>query len=211
MSRDTTDLDVILDAASEIVLGGGFEGSTFATIAERAGIDEADIRALFDSTQDLYVSLLNREFSSMYSLIVDNVERDPRGGLLSRLWYYTLSAVYERPLARALYTTDRTTLNAIMRNGHGFSYIPTAESRAVMIEQMQKAGVVRRDIDPMMLSNVLSTYGAGLALTAPHGDLDLMIRGICDLLHRGVDTNVKDTEGGKLAFYDYATKLTIKA
>ncbi len=210
MSERTLNVDQLLDAASDIVLSGGFQGSTIETLAKRAGVTPSEILALFDSLDDVYVSMLNREFSMMYSVILDNVERDPLGGLLSRLWFYTLSSVYERPLARALYTTDRSTLNAIMRHAHGFNYIPSVESRSVMIEEMQRAGTVRRDIDAPMLSNFLTTYAAGLALTAPHGDLDLMIRGVCELLRRGVDADVSDTEPGKRAYYDYATRLTMK-
>ena len=62
-----------------------------------------------------------------------------------------------------------------------------------------------------MISSVLSVCSAGLALTAPHDDLDLVIRGISDLLARSVDADVADTEAGKRVFYEWATSLTISS
>ena len=69
--------------------------------------------------------------------------------------------------------------------------------------------MVRRDVDASMVSHVLSVCSAGLAITAPHDDLDIIIRGISDLLSRGVDAQVDDTTAGKHVFYDWATSLTL--
>jgi AcrR family transcriptional regulator len=200
-------LDRVLDAAASIIIGGDFAVADLETIASKAGTTVAELLSLFDTREQLLVAMLNREYGAMYASILDNIERDPRGGLLSRIYLYTLTAVYERPLAKALYTTDRETLNTMMRSPHGFAYVPKMGVRAGFIEDMQAAGMVRRDVDAAALSYVLSTFSAGLALTAPHDDLDAVIRGICDLLSRSADADVTDTGAGKVAFYDYATSL----
>jgi AcrR family transcriptional regulator len=208
MTTQLPDVDRILDAASHFIVANGFEQISMESIARNAGIPLDDLQRTFLTLDDVLVSMLNREYASMYAVIVDNVERDPRGGLLSRIYLYTLSAVYERPLAKALYTTDPRALGAIMRNSHGFTYIPTLGMRSTFIEAMQRAGIVRRDVDARAVSQVLSTFSAGLALTAPHDDLDFVIRGVSDLLARAVDADVTDTSAGKAAFFDYATSLT---
>jgi hypothetical protein len=55
---------------------------------------------------------------------------------------------------------------------------------------------------------MLTIYSAGLALTAPHEDLDRAVRGVTELLSRVVDVDVNDTTPGKTAFYDWAQSLS---
>src|SRR3954469_7154502 len=109
------DLDAVLDAASDLLVHDGFDAITFKSVASRSGVDEAQVHALFDSTEQLLVSMLNREYSAMFRVIVDNIERDPLGGLMSRIYRYVFHAVYERPMGRTLYLMDRDGLNRIMR------------------------------------------------------------------------------------------------
>ena len=204
-----TDIDQILSAAADLIMHDGYNAVTFPAIAERSGAPRDEVESLFDTPNDVLVSMLNREFSLMYASIVDHVERDPRGGLLSRMYTYILSSVYERPLARTLFVIDRDALHQIMRNANGFVYLPNIGVRADLIENLQNAGMVRPDNDARMVSSVLSVCSAGLAITAPHDDLDTTIRAIADLLHRSVDADVADTSPGKSVFYEWATSLTL--
>jgi hypothetical protein len=152
--------------------------------------------------------MLNREFTGIYMSMVDHIERDPDGGKLSRIYYYTLAGVYERPLARTLYTVDREAMNVIMRSANSFRYVPGVAVRADLIETMQRVGMVRRDVDAGTVSNMLTIFSAGLALTAPHDDLDRVVRGVTDLLSQVVDEpGVEDTTPGKTAFFEWAVSL----
>lgn len=204
-----TDIEVILDATSDILMNDGYAAVTHASIASRARVGVDEVSDMFPTANDAMVAMLNREFQGMYGLIVQNIERDPRGGLLSRMYTYILSAVYERPLAKTLFVIDREALNSIMRNSHSFSYTPNIGIRGELIEALQDAGMVRSDVDARTVSSVLSACSAGLALTAPHDDLDLIIEGLSTLLSRGVDADVDDTSAGKAVFYDWATRLTV--
>jgi len=209
MPAPLTDVDRILTAAADILMADGYDAVTVAAIAAHSGLAQAEVSELFETPGDALVAMLNREFGAMYAGIVDHIERDPRGGLLSRVYLYILAGIYERPLSKTLFVIDRDALNRIMRHSHSFRYVPQVGIRGEMIERLQEAGMVRRDIDASMISSVLSVCSAGLALTAPHDDLDLVIRGISDLLARSVDADVADTEAGKRVFYDWATSLTI--
>ena len=82
----------------------------------------------FGTIEEALVLMLNREFTGIYLSMVDHIERDPDGGRLSRIYYYTLSAVYERPLARTLYTVDREAMNAIMRTPTASATCPAVGS-----------------------------------------------------------------------------------
>src|ERR1700753_2213584 len=144
--RSTYDLEVtshVLAVASEIVAGGGFDGLTIEILAYRADVPVSTAIELFGSLEQALVLMLNREFTGIYRSMVDDIERDPDGGKLSRIYYYTLAAVYERPLARTLYTVDRDAMNSIMRNANSFRYIPGVGIRADLTETMQRVGMVR--------------------------------------------------------------------
>lgn len=209
MPAPLTDVDRILTAAADILMADGYDAVTVDAIAAHSGLAQSEVSELFETPGDALVAMLNREFAAMYAGIVDHIERDPRGGLLSRIYLYILAGIYERPLSKTLFVIDRDALNRIMRHSHSFRYVPQVGIRGEMIERLQEAGMVRRDIDASMISSVLSVCSAGLALTAPHDDLDLIIRGISDLLARSADADVADTEAGKRVFYDWATSLTI--
>lgn len=201
------DVEPVLDAASAIVLDDGFESANLRRIAERAGISEEQLLELFHSPGQLFVSLLNREYAGIFRMIVDHMDRDPLGGLLSHIYRHTLGAVHERPLARALYLTDPVALNSIMREAYGFDYMPHMGVRAHFIDMMKQAGMVRLDVDSASLSALITAVAAGAALTAPHEQLDDLINGLATALERAADTDAVDTSAGKAAFIEYATGL----
>ena len=212
MSHSSLDLvDAVLDAAADLITNDGYSAVTLPSIASRAGIPIEQVSDTFPSANDAMVAMLNREFQGMYGNIVENIERDPRGGLLSRMYTYILSSVYERPLAKTLFVIDREALNSIMRNAHSFVYVPNVGIRSELIEGLQAAGMVRPDVDARVISSVLSACSAGMALTAPHNDLDLIIDGLSTLISRGVDADVDDTTAGKAVFYDWATSLVARS
>jgi AcrR family transcriptional regulator len=204
---DESGLDEILDAASHLVIEDGFDAVSIARIARQAAVSEDQVLTHFGSLEDLLVSMLNRDFMRVWRDILDHIDRDPRGGLLSRIYRYTLAGVYERPLVRALYLADRDGLNTIMRATHGFAYVPDFGVRASFIERMKDAGMVRPEVDAGSLSAVLSAVSAGAALTAPHSQLDLVNEGLFDLLTASVDADVDDTSPGKVTFVEYAMSL----
>jgi AcrR family transcriptional regulator len=197
-----------MDAATRILLADGFDAVTIPSIARAARAPRKGVAELFATPDDALVAVLNREFGGMYGSIVDQIERDPRGGLLSRIQLYMVSVVYERPLARVLFMIDRNALNQVMRHTHAFRYVPDVATRADLIHRLQEVGMVRPDVDAMTLAHMLGTWSAGLALTAPHLDLDLAVRGMSDLIARTADTNPPDTSEGKRVFYSWATDLT---
>ncbi len=203
----SVDVDVVLDAASAIVLADGFGSANLRRIATRAGTTEERLLELFHSPGQLYVSLLNREYTGIFRMIVDHMDRDPLGGLLSHIYRHTLGAVHERPLARALYLTDPVALNTIMREAYGFEYMPQLGVRAVFIDMMKEAGMVRHDVDSASLSALITAVAAGAALTSPHEELDPLINGLVTVLERAADTDAVDTSPGKAAFVDYAAGL----
>lgn len=200
------DLATILDTAADLVVNDGMDALTFARLARRLDAPQADLESQFVGIEHLLISTLNREYQLMHRTIVDNIDRDPRGGLLSRIYFYILSAVYERPLPRALYMTDPASLNQIMRTVYGMQYQPDTRDRADFIARMRELGMIK-DVDPLTVAAMLNTFSAGLAITAPSSDYDLVVKGIEYVLAELVDEDVADTQPGKVAFYEFAAAL----
>ncbi len=207
MANYAVDADAVLDAATKVVLDDGFESANLRTIAAKARITEEELLQLFSSAGELFVAMLNREYSGIFRVIVDHMDRDPLGGRLSHIYRHTIGAVHERPLARALYLTDPIALNTIIRAAYGFDYMPQMGVRAEFIDMMKDAGMVRNDIDSVSLSAVLASVVAGASLTSPHEELDRIIQGLAVMLERSADTDACDTTPGKLAFLCYASSL----
>jgi len=207
VANHSVDADAVLDAATKIVLDDGFESANLRAIAAKARITEEELLQLFSSTGQLFAAMLNREYSGIFRVIVDHMDRDPLGGLLSHIYRHTIGAVHERPLARALYLTDPIALNTIIRAAYGFDYMPQMGVRAEFIDMMKDAGMVRNDIDSASLSAVLASVVAGASLTSPHEELDRIIQGLAVMLERSADTDACDTTPGKLAFLRYASSL----
>lgn len=204
----SVDVDTVLDAATEIVLRDGFESANMRAIAAKARVIEDELLQLFPSPGELFVAMLNREYRGIFTAIIDHVERDPRGGLLSHIYRHTIGAIHERPLARALYLTDPVALNTIMRSSYSFEWLPKMGPRAEFIDMMKDVGMVRHDIDSASLSAVLASVVAGASLSAPHDELDRIVNGLAVILERAADTDVLDTTPGKRAFLRYGTGLT---
>jgi AcrR family transcriptional regulator len=208
MPTDLNESARVLDVAADIVTRGGFDTLTLESLAKAADVTTKHVTDLFGTLEQTLVLMLNREFTGIYMSMVDHIERDPEGGKLSRIYYYTLAGVYERPLARTLYTVDREAMNTIMRSANSFRYQPGVGVRADLIETMQRVGMVRRDVDAGTVSHMLTIFSAGLAITAPHEDLDRIVRGVTDLLAQVVDEEgIHDTTPGKAAFFEWAHTL----
>ncbi|HWM34934.1 MAG TPA: TetR/AcrR family transcriptional regulator [Pseudolysinimonas sp.] len=202
------DPDEVLDAAADAFANDGLDAVTFRRLARNLGMTEADVAAVFESIPRLLAAMLNREYTRMFQAIVDDIERDPVGGRLSRIYRYVLSAVYERPLARSLYLMDGDGLSRIMRLTHGFAYIPQLSVRAEFIEEMKQAGTVRPGVDSRAVSAVISAVSGGAALLTPNPPLSEVVDGLAQLLESGVDTDDADTSRGKATFFAYAQGLS---
>lgn len=194
--------DRILDAASDIVINDGIDAATTRAIASRAGMDVAEVDEVYTSSEHLLMDLLNREYQGVRRIVADNVERDPAGGLLSRIFHYSLGALHERPLTRALYLQDPESLNRIIRATHDTEFFPRVGADHEFLAELQRVGMIRADVDIDDLEAFLSSYMAGAALSAGQADINATTAALVLLLERGVDAAVADTEPGKRALFD---------
>lgn len=209
MDPTTPSAEQILDAASAIVVGDGVDALTHASIAQRLGTDEHTVREAFPFAEGLFAALFTRETAELLRRVVDNVERDPRGGLPSRIFGYALGAVYEHPFARALYLDDPAGLNRVMRAIDGVAAVPDLTIHPELLPSLQGAGMMRADADPREVAAVISVIGSGIAMAAPGQLIDVVADGLRMLLERGVDADVADTTPGKRVLAHYAERVAV--
>jgi AcrR family transcriptional regulator len=200
-------LDELLSTAENVFLENGVKETTLERVSHRCELPLALIEELYPSAIDLQVAMLNREFTRMYQGIMDHVERDPKGGLLSRMYTYILTQVYERPVARTLFMIDRTALHELMTHQHARVYLPTIEIRKELTTKLQQAGMIKPEVDPGLVSASLAVISGGLALTAPHANLDEIVETLLGMFGREFDADVSDTQPGKAIYYEWATSL----
>lgn len=203
--------DDVLDAAAAIVVGDGADALGYARIAQHLDVTFDDVTALYPLFEELLAALLTRETGDLARIIADNVDRDPRGGLPSRIFGYALGAVYEHPVARALYLADPGGLERIMRAIDGVARVPDLTIHPELMPALQRAGMVRLDVDAEAIAAVVSVLGSGIAMSAPGQQLDAVASGLISMLERGVDADVTDTTPGKLVFARYAATLAVGA
>lgn len=203
--------DDVLDAAAAIVVGDGADALGYARIAQHLDVTFDDVTALYPLFEELLAALLTRETGDLARIIADNVDRDPRGGLPSRIFGYALGAVYEHPVARALYLADPGGLERIMRAIDGVAPVPDLTIHPELLPALQRAGMVRLDVDAHAIAAVVSVLGSGIAMSAPGQQLDAVASGLVSMLERGVDADVTDTTPGKLVFARYAATLAVGA
>ena len=204
---DQAQLDEVLTTAEQVFLEKGIVADFTPQVADRSHVSLDTLSSLYSAPLDLPVAMLNREFTRMYQGILANIERDPRGGLLSRMYTYVFTEVYERPVARTLYMIDRNALHDLMVHQHAKNYVPSGDIQVELVQTLQDAGMVRPEVEPELVSSAITVMSGGLALTAPHENLGEIVDSLMSMLGFAFDSDVEDTTAGKKAFYAWATSL----
>ena len=205
MARPSVDTEVILDAAAEVLAEHGSKRTTMDDISARAGVAKGVLYLRFDSKAALTRAVVDRESGLALATTRGEVAADPRGGLLSRLFVHSLTALHTRPFLRSLYMEE---LRPDQRpNDQKALYRTRLPIGADFVRRMRDAGMVRADLDPEALAANLAVWNVGLARTAPHEDLDQLILGMGELVARAADTDVTDTTPGKECFGRLADEL----
>ncbi|MFK5689870.1 TetR/AcrR family transcriptional regulator [Ornithinimicrobium sp. LYQ92] len=214
MPRPSVSTDHILDAAAELVARHGFDHVTTAEIAKAAGVAKGVLYLRFPGKDELLDGVLDREFANAVRSMRTSVEEDPRGGLLSRLYLHSLKAVRASPVLTAFYDSvhgESRVVARLVRRRSGSRYPARELVGADFVAELHRVGMIRGDVDPATLHRILSLWSIGLAVSAPHDDVDELIVGMGDLVARSLDSDVADTTPGKIAFSTFAQRIIDQA
>ena len=160
----------ILDAAEQLVLEQGFDATSVAAVASRAGIGKGAVYLEFDSKADILAALLQRGTARMQARVDAELGDDVT---LSGAYRGTVQALRDDRLMTAAFLDDRGVLgghvSAVTDGRYRARHVLVVERLA----QLQGQGRLRADIDPEHLALALSSATIGLlSANALLGPLD---------------------------------------
>lgn len=229
MARPSIDTRVILEAAADLLARHGPTRTTMEDIAARAGVAKGVLYLRFSSKDALLRAVVDHEMAQALTVTREAVASDPRGGLLSRLFVHSLTALHSRPFLVALYqnpggrspggpgnpNSPGDPDNSTGPDTPGSPARPVSRSlyrsRSLLgvdfLRDMAAHGMLREGTDPSALATNLALWNTGLAATAPHDDVDTLILSMGTLIARAADADTDDTTPGKECFERLADRL----
>ncbi len=184
-------LQQILDAAVARIVRHGYDKTTMGDVADEAGVSRGTLYNYFKGKDELFEALIYREYLEYARTWLELVEGDPRGGTVGGYYRATLSAVNRRPLIAALMRRDPRIVGSYLRRRDNlFSWIQTGPIVPELLRSLQKAGVIRKDVDTGVAAHILEMLGYGqLAITEwkPADQLppyDIVMETLADMMDR---------------------------
>jgi AcrR family transcriptional regulator len=153
----------ILDAALDLIVHYGYDKTPVSEIAEAAGVSKGAIYLHFPSKTALFEALLQREVQNYMTDWLKRIEADPNGGTIGGVYKHILGAINANPLMQAMFKRDRRVLGKhIKQADQMFDATHAVRTRALFIQQMQAANVVRADVDPYITAYLMTTFVSGV-------------------------------------------------
>jgi TetR/AcrR family acrAB operon transcriptional repressor len=190
-SDNTARAQRILDVTAELISRYGYDKTSVSDIAAAAGISKGAIYLHFASKDELFEALLYREFLHYADCWFARIEADPQGGTIGGIYKAVLYAVNNNPFMTALVKQDPRVLGNYLRKPDNlFTKMESPALRSEFLEAMQAAGVVRRDVDPHVVSYIMDMLSYGLVglsdlqQTAARPPFDELMTTIAEMMDR---------------------------
>lgn len=152
----------ILDAAAALMARYGYDKTTVDDIAREAGISKGAIYLHYKGKEALFDALLLRESERLAADLLVRLDADPQGATLFNVYRYTLLALAENRLLKAVYTRDRRVLGDFTRRLRTSALIQTGFGITIdFVKQYQALGLIRADLQPEMVVYLLAIIRQG--------------------------------------------------
>lgn len=194
----------ILDAAGKLLMRYGYDKTTVSDIAQEAGVSKGAIYLHFTSREALFSALIVREIWRYTDAWLQRMESDPEGGTVTRMLSHAMGIIREFPLLHALYSNNRHVLGELTQMMSPNLYIQAYHFRREFIQQMQAAGAVRKNLDPQVISYILTMIAYGFVkidevIPPEHAPpMDAVLDSFSELFGRALEPDEgSDSEAGK--------------
>lgn len=94
---------------------------------------------------------------------LQRLDADPEGGTIGSIYRYGLLATFANPFVRAVLTSDNRVLGDYLRRLGPDFYRMRFQAARALIERLQAAGLVRRDLGPEAITYLLTMLSLGLS------------------------------------------------
>ncbi|GAB3687117.1 TetR/AcrR family transcriptional regulator [Nocardiopsis oceani] len=209
---------MILDHARSIILEKGYQRATMSGIAKSAGVAKGALYLEFPAKQDLLEALLNRSVRSLTRTVRAEVAAFEEPVTLSAAYRIGLRALLADELMLAFYLADSETLGDFVTDKGPDRYRPRLDWLTEYTAELQRAGLVRADVDPAAASLVMSVFSVGLinasAALGPISvdQLSRTVDMVGDLISAGWESTdgPRDTEAARKAHSELLDNLTVQ-
>ncbi|MEO1336417.1 MAG: TetR/AcrR family transcriptional regulator [Myxococcota bacterium] len=150
----------IIDAAIQVFAAKGFFGARVSEIAEAAGVADGTIYLYFKSKDDVLISLFEEKMSSIMERLMALLEDHP-GDPEAKIRRYIvehLRLVAEQPSLMQVLTIELRQSARFIKEYHPKAFRAYLELLQGIVEDGQRQGVFRSDLDPLVFRRAL--FGA---------------------------------------------------
>ena len=195
----------VLEAASNLIARYGFDKTTMDDIAREAGVSKGALYLEWPSKDKLLDALIAHEMKRLLDDFLERVEHDPQGGQIANLYRHALLALQQNTLMSALYTRDSRVLGNFVRRQDVRRYTSRLMFGRDAVEQMQKAGLLRAEIRPEVMTYLFSIIALGfmsIETIVPAKDappLEDVADALTDVVRRGFAGRAGESAAGKRA------------
>ena len=152
----------ILDAAAELMLRWGYNKTTIDDIVRLAGVPKGTIYLHWKTREDLFLALMEREYTRLMQDIQQRIASDPDGGTLRGITKHSMLATMKSPLMKAVMLRDTDLMGEWLHKEYASaSFVQQLAQPFALLEHYQARGVVRNDIDVRKMVYMLKAISIG--------------------------------------------------
>jgi AcrR family transcriptional regulator len=152
----------ILDSAAELMLRWGYNKTTIDDIARSAGVAKATIYLYWKTREDLFVTLMKREFIHLIKDIQELIQSDPEGGTIHGFIKHSMLVTLKNPLMKAVFLRDTDLVGEWLHKEYSSeAFAQQIAPSIAIIEHFQSRGMIREDIDAYKLIYMLDSVSMG--------------------------------------------------
>ncbi|MCB0108844.1 MAG: TetR/AcrR family transcriptional regulator [Caldilineaceae bacterium] len=153
----------ILDVTRDLIIRYGYDKMSMNDIADAAGISKGAIYLHFASKDELFEAIFYREFRAYAATWYARILADPQGGTIGGIYQAVLYAVNSNPFITAVVKKDPRVLGTYLRKPNNIFANMTAPGLLdEMVVALQEAGVIRRDLEPLLITHIMDMLSYGL-------------------------------------------------
>jgi AcrR family transcriptional regulator len=160
----------ILDAAAESLRRHGYRRVSIDDVAGAAGVGKGTIYLHWKTREALFWAALQREAMRLLEDLVARLDADPRLALPDRLMPAIYVAVGDRPLVRALLTSDAEVLGALAADQEVAAAQREFAGNPDYLGLLAARGLLRDGLTPKRAGKILGRVMAGFFAVPAGGD-----------------------------------------
>ncbi len=145
-----------------MILEKGYQRATMAGVAKSAGVAKGAIYLEFPTKRDLLEALLARSVRDLTDAVRAEVSAHEEPVSLSAAYRIGTRAMLADELMLAFYLADSDVLGGYVTEQGPARYRPRMDWLTGFTAELQRAGLVRTDLDPAAASLVMSVFAVGL-------------------------------------------------